>query len=60
VDKIIAHSHLEHGVDAGEAEDHEGDQRPMAQADERRLLGIRLFLALRVLSKSETICVILT
>jgi hypothetical protein len=42
LNKIIPHFHLEHGVDAREAVDHDGDERAVPQSHKRRLLRFRL------------------
>jgi len=48
LNKIVAHLHLEHGVDAREAVDHHRDERAVAQADEGGFGAFRLAVARRV------------
>ena len=46
--EVVADLHLQHGAHAGEGVDHRADQCPVAQTDERRLLGFVSVLALRL------------
>ena len=46
--EVVADLHLQHSAHAGKGVDHRADQRPVAQTDERRLLGFGSVLALRL------------
>jgi hypothetical protein len=46
--EVIANLHLQHGAHARERVNHRGDQRPVAQANQRRFVGIRAAFARRV------------